>query len=139
MRKFNFRLQKVLEYRKLLEQWAKESYLEARTARLEGELGLLQISEMREEALKWPSSTLEARQTLEHQLKRLDQKEIEQRLVVNVLAHEEDQAKLAWNEKRMELEALNKMYDKQYGEWQLEMDRKLQTELDEWALRRKAA
>ncbi len=139
MKKFNFRLEKVLEYRQLLEQWAKEAYLEARSARLEAELNLLKISELRDEALRWPNQTVESRQTLEAQLKKLEQKDIEQRIVTNVLVHEESLALEAWTERKVELEALNKMYETQYREWQLEADRHLQLELDEWALRKKAA
>jgi flagellar FliJ protein len=139
VKKFNFRLEKVLEYRRLLEQWAKEAYLEARSARLEAELNLLKIFELRQDVLSWPSQTVEARQTLETQLKKLDQKEVEQRIVTNVLVHEENQALDAWTERKVELEALNKMYETQYREWQLEADRHLQLELDEWALRKKAA
>jgi flagellar export protein FliJ len=139
MKKFNFRLQKVLEYRQMLEQWAKEAYLDSRTARLEAELTLHQVTSLRTEVLSWKSNTIEARQTIEMQLRKLDQKELEQRLVVNVLVHEEGMALNAWKEKKIELEALNKMYEKQYGEWQLDMDRKLQNELDEWATRKRVA
>ena len=139
MKKFNFRLQKVLEYRTLLEQWAKEAYLDARAARLEAELALIKIAELRQEALSWVTPSVESRRTLELQLKQLDQKEIEQRIVTNVLIHEEGQANHAWTEKKVELEALKKMHEEQYREWQLEADRHLQGELDEWALRKKAA
>jgi hypothetical protein len=34
MKNFDFRLQKVLEYREMLEQWSKETYLDARAWRL---------------------------------------------------------------------------------------------------------
>ncbi len=139
MKKFNFRLQKVLEYRILLEQWAKEAYLDARAARLEGELALMKIGELRKDALSWATPTIESRQTLEIQLRKLDQKEIEQRIITNVLVHEESQAREAWTERKVELESLNKIYEQQYSEWQREADRHLQSELDEWALRKKAA
>ncbi|HEY3781303.1 MAG TPA: flagellar FliJ family protein [Fimbriimonadaceae bacterium] len=139
MKKFNFRLQKVLEYRQMLQQWAKEAYLDARSSRLEAELSLHQITSLRLEVLTWRSNTIESRQTIEMQLRKLDQKEVEQRLIVNVLVHEEELALNAWKEKKIELEALNKMYDKQFGEWQLDMDRKLQNELDEWATRKRVA
>ena len=139
MKKFNFRLQKVLEYRQMLEEWAKQAYLDARTARLEAELGLHQIAQFRQDTLKWQCNTLEARQAMELQLKKLDQKQIEQQLMLNVLVNEEELAENAWKEKKIELEALHKMYDKQFAEWQLQMNRKLQAELDEWALRKRAA
>jgi flagellar export protein FliJ len=139
VKKFNFRLQKVLEYRTLLEQWAKEAYLDARASRLEAEMALIKIEELRQHALSQPTPTIESRQTLELQLKQLDQKEVEQRIVTNVLIHEEGQAHHAWIEKQIELEALKKLYEEQYKEWQLEADRHLQGELDEWALRKKAA
>lgn len=139
MKKFNFKLQKVLEYRAMLEKWAKEAYLDARSTRLESEEEIRRIAELREEALGWSIQTIEHLQTVELQLKKLDQKEIEQRVVVNVLLHEEERAHQEWTEKRIELEALNKVYERQYEEWRHEVDRQMQIELDEWAVRRRAA
>src|SRR4051794_23078407 len=104
MKKFNFRLQKVLEYRQMLEQWAKEAYPDARTARLEAEMGLIQISELRHETLGWKVGNLDGLRTLELKLKKLDEKEIEQQVVVNVLSNEEEKALEAWTEKKIELE-----------------------------------
>ena len=72
-------------------------------------------------------------------MKVLDEKEFEQKIVINVLANEEEKTLAEWTEKKIELQALQKMFDKQYAEWQLQMDRKLQGELDEWALRKRAA
>lgn len=139
MKKFDFRLQKVLEYRGMLEQWAKDAYLEARSNRLESELKIIEINERRKSALITEVTSVDARRALESLLKQLDECELEQRVVVNVLLHEEEQCLSDWTERRIELESLQKMYDRQYAEWQQQEGRKLQYELDEWALRRKAA
>jgi flagellar export protein FliJ len=139
VKKFDFRLQKVLEYRRMMETWAKDAYLDSRTARLEAEMGLLQLAELRHEALKMDAEGLDGLRSLEIRLKRLDEREIEQQVVVNVLSNEEQNALEVWTEKKVELEVLEKLYEKQYSEWQAEADRKIQNELDEWALRKKAA
>jgi flagellar export protein FliJ len=139
MKKFNFRLQKVLEFREMLEGWAKDAYLDARSSKLEAELGLLQIQTKRYDVLHSAANGIEGLRTIEQQLRALDEKEFEQKVVINVLANEEEKTLEEWTEKKIELQALQKMFDKQYAEWQLEMDRKLQGELDEWALRKRAA
>lgn len=139
MKKFDFRLQKVLEYRQLLEQWAKEAYLEARSSRLNADLALIAIREERHEALKWKPESIESLRAIEAQMKRLDKAEVEQQLVLNLLINEEEKALEAWTEKKIELEALAKLYEKQYNEWKLETERQVQAELDEWATRKRAA
>lgn len=139
MKKFNFRLQKVLEYRRLQEEWARDAYLDARTSRLEAEMSLIEIGQRRNEVLRRQADTLDGLRTLEIKLKKLDDKEIEQQIVVNVLFNEEEKALSTWTEKKIELELLQKMYDKEFAQWQREADRSLQRELDDWALRRRAA
>jgi flagellar FliJ protein len=139
LKQFNFRLQKVLEYRQLLETWAKEAYLDARTARLEAEIVLYGVAEQRKHMLESPVNTLDERQTLEIRLADLDDKERQQNTVLAILLTEEEKALEAWTEKRVELQALQKMHDKRFAEWQQEAERKVQAELDEWALRKRAA
>src|SRR5579862_7951419 len=100
MRKFKFRLQKVLEYREAMEHWAQEAYLETRVARLEGEAELVEVHNRRNTALKREAASLDERKQLEMVLQILDDDERAQGTVVEVLATEEAKAFDVWQEKR---------------------------------------
>ena len=88
MKTFDFRLRKVLEYRKLTEEWAKEAYLDARAARLEAETLLLGILNLKEQLLKEHALSIEDLQTQELRFTVLDDRDSEQRSVINVLLNE---------------------------------------------------
>lgn len=137
MRKFTFRLQRVLEYREMAEQWAKEAYLEAKTARLEIEIDLEGIEAKRQRYLNGPILTIDDHVATEACLQRLDSQEAEKRTILQVLINEEEQAFEAWKEKRVETQVLAKMREKASTEHELEVNRIEQSELDEWAVTRK--
>jgi flagellar export protein FliJ len=139
MKKFKFRLQKVLEYREAMEHWAQEAYLETRIARLEGEAALLEVRNHRTAALEQASATLAERQDLELTLQSLDDDEKAQTTVVEVLGNEEEKAFQVWQEKKRELETIIKLRDNALAEWQIEATRHEQAELDEWAVLRRGA
>jgi flagellar export protein FliJ len=140
MKQFDFRLQKVLEYREMLEQWAKDSYLDARASRLEAEVALTGISVHRDQLLADSAvDSIEDMQTIDLRLNLLDSKALHQRTIIEVLRAEEAQSMEAWTEKKHELEALNKLRDKSYAEWEKEMGRQEQLALDEWTNHRRAA
>ncbi|HZH98349.1 MAG TPA: flagellar FliJ family protein [Fimbriimonadaceae bacterium] len=139
MKKFSFRLQKVLEYREMVESWAKEAYLDARTARLEAEVSLLGIESRRQEMLREPVGGLDGRLNLQARLQKLDDQETEKRTILQVLIAEEERSLAEWTEKRLELEALQKLKEKALEEWKIEAQRYEQAELDEWAVLRRAA
>ncbi|MFI5385576.1 MAG: flagellar export protein FliJ [Fimbriimonadales bacterium] len=139
MKKFRFRLQKVLEYREAMEHWAQEAYLETRVARLEGDATLLEIRNRRAAALQQTPSTLEERKELERTLQMHDEDERGQEIVVEILATEEAKALDAWQEKKRELETISKLRDKALEEWLLDERRHDQSELDEWSVLRRGA
>jgi flagellar protein FliJ len=139
MRKFRFRLQKVLEYRQTLEEKAKEAFLEARKQRLGAEAGIDHIHERRMSLLLKGAKSLEARLALELALVRTDDDERAQRAAIAVLADEEEQALVHWTHRRQDVEALNKLRDKALAEWTLESSRKEQSAMDEWAVQRRPA
>ena len=139
MTRFRFRLQKVLEYRSRLEKDAKDAYLDARAKRLAAELDLLCIQQRREQILAEPSEGLDGRIVLELYLFRLDQEERCQVLVIEALETEEESLRLQWIERRREHEAIEKLRNHAFGDWTLAVDRKEQSELDEWAVLRSAA
>ncbi|MEQ1822874.1 MAG: flagellar FliJ family protein [Fimbriimonadaceae bacterium] len=140
MKNFDFRLQKVLEYREMLEKWSKDTYLDARAARLEAEVGLSGIDSQRESLLADTSiDNLEDIQTIDLRLNLLDNKALHQQTIIQVLRAEEQQSLESWTEKKQELEALVKLKEKAYAEWEKEMGRTEQLALDEWTNHRRAA
>ena len=139
MKKFKFRLQKVLEYREAMEHWAQDVYLETRVARLESEAALADVASRRSIALGHPANTLDERKQLELTLQSLDDDQRAKKTVVEVLTAEEDKALNAWHEKKRELDVIVKLRDKAREEWQLEATRHEQAELDEWSVLRRGA
>lgn len=122
----------------MLEQWAKDAYRKAQAARLEGDAELARLQEVRTRALSMPCLGLSERLTLERYLISLDEDEHEQRLALQVLLEEEATALSDWIERKRDLEALLKLRHKAYDEWALDMNRKEQAQLDEWAVLRRA-
>lgn len=140
MRKFEFTLQRVLDYRRMAEGWAKDAYLDARVRRLEAETVVQGIFRKRSEAMRSHPESVDQMLALENYLLRLDDDERTQHAVIAVLFQEEEQAKEKWIECRKESEVLQKLHDKAREEWAYESNRQEQNALDEWSvLRRKAA
>lgn len=137
MARFEFRLQKVLEYRERLEAAAKDAYLDARAQRLEAESKLDVLAVRRREALGAELMDLKDHQELEAFLQFLDDEERAHRLVIQALQMDEDERMKEWQAARQDLEALIKLRDKALEEWKLEETRREQAELDEWAVLRR--
>jgi flagellar export protein FliJ len=137
---FEFRLQRVLEYRERLEGWAKDTYLDSRAARLETEAGIHELRMRRGDLLENTPTDLNSRTALEATLLHLDDGERSQNVVLKVLLNEEVTALNAWHLTKRDLETLVRLREAALEEYKLEENRREQAELDEWAvLRRKAA
>ena len=132
MKKFNFRLERVLEFRKLEEDWAKNDYVARRIERVDAELAVETIKDKRRDMLTQPMRSLDERRAVELLLESLDDEERGQMAVISVLHDEEAKALEAWTVKRQEVEALEKMKDKAYAVWLYDLNREEQSELDEW-------
>lgn len=140
MAKFRFRLQNVLDYRRLVEGWARDAYMEARARRLQAELLIAQIEQKRARGLTQTAGDIEARKTLDAYIERLDDERHAQEAARSILEQEEGRAFATWQEKRRETEALLKLREQHEAEWKIEQGRKEQRDLDEWAvIRRRAA
>lgn len=139
MRKFRFRLEKLLDYRRRLEEGAKTAYLEARARRIDAEYDLQGLQNTRETTLKRGTPCLEGRLALDSYLSKLEDDQRAQASVIAVLTDEEEQFRQAWVNARQEAEALQKLRDKEYEDYKLEAARYEQAELDEWAVLRRAA
>jgi flagellar export protein FliJ len=139
MKKFEFRLQRVLDYRAMLVEWAKQAYLEAQARRIESENELTKIFRQREVILAVPANTLVDRRVIEACLIRLDEKERQQLTVVNDLSLDEGRCLREWLDKRQDLEALQKLREREFAVWTKAANRAEQKALDEWTSQRRAA
>lgn len=139
MKKFDFRLQSVLEYRLLTEQWAKDAYLDARAKRLEADLLITGVRQQRQELLAHPTTDIEDLQALDLRLKLIDDQEAHQRLIIQVLTNEEANCFEQWQQRRNDVDVITKLRDKAYEEWERDMGRAEQYALDEWSAQRRPA
>lgn len=139
MKKFSFRLQKVMDFREAMESLAKDAYLDARARRLEAEALIVNIETRREELLQEPCLTIEVHQTIDAMMIRLDDEVRAQTTVINVLIDEEQHALSEWHRAKQDFEALVKLSEKALGEYHKLADQEEQKELDEWSNTRRAA
>ncbi len=139
MKQFDFRLKKVLEYRRLTEEWAKEAYLEARTARLEAEIARMVIEKERHDLFNGTPRTINELLSREQRLELLQARHREQSIVIEVLIEDEARALAEWNARKQDVQALEKLHDKAFSEWMYEVNREEQAFLDEWTNGRRAA
>lgn len=139
MLKFSFRLEKLLAYRRQLEQDAKSHYLQAQAKRIDCEHDIEGVARTRTQCLASAPPTLEHRLSLDHYLQRLDDEARMLASALAVLQDEEAAAQHAWFNARREAEALDKLRESEFAEYQLNANRREQAELDEWATTRRAA
>ncbi len=139
MKKFSFRLQKVMDFREAMESLAKDSYLDARSKRYEAEAMITHIEARRQEILGEPCYTVEALQAIDALMLRLDDEIRSQQTVISVLRDEEEHLLSEWTRAKQEFEALVKLRDKAHEAYLKEMDLEEQKQLDEWATTKRAA
>ena len=139
MPKFAFRLDKLLEYRRLQEKWAKDEYLSCRAKRIEGEKQIEQIKQRRFVAMGKQYKTIQEKRAQHNFASRLDDERRAVEAAVSVLAGEEELAKQKWFGAKKGAEALEKLKQKDLELWTVEERRKAQRELDEWSLRKRAS
>lgn len=139
MARFKFRLERLLEYRRLQEQWAKDAYAEvvSRKNQVEHEVELLQ-KKVKFAATSRPCA-VDERISLNNYFERLDDEIRGQQVLVSMLAEEAETALSKWHEARKDAEAIDKLREADLAEWTLEETRREQSELDEWAVLRRAA
>ena len=139
MRKYKFRLAKLLEYRRLQEKWAKDELLSCHARRIEGENEIDRLKTARTEAMHKTYATLEERRAQEAYVARLEDDRRAVEAAVVVLAGEEELARLKWLQVRTDAEALEKLKERDFAGWTVEEQRRVQSDLDEWAVTRRAA
>ncbi len=139
MRKFEFRLQNILEYRRMCEEWAKQEYVQAQARLLSGQAELEGIRDRRRVTLESRPDRVDQMIALESFLTRLDDEERAFHAGLSILEQEVESTRTHWLEARQEAEAMQKLRDQAYEAWQVEAAREEQAEMDEYALRRRAA
>ncbi|MBS1717881.1 MAG: hypothetical protein JSS72_09145 [Armatimonadetes bacterium] len=139
MKKFNFRLQKVLEYRALEEEWAKQAWLEKQAERIAAEAELQRIRDRRTSLIASNPNTLDDRLALGRAVEKADDDDRAQQVVIAELIAEELSAHADYLRKQEDLKVLEKMKERKLEQWKLEQERKDQAALDEWSAQRKAA
>lgn len=139
MRKFEFRLERVLDYRRTLEETAKTEFLEAQARRIELDAQIDELRRGRRSKLVEAVDGVLDRQALDLWLMRSDVEESHLRVAQDILVQEEDAAKERWIVCRMEAEVLAKLREKAHAEYLLQAERHEQAGLDEWATMRRAS
>ncbi len=134
---FVFSLQKVLDYRRLEEGWAKDAFRAAQDARFEGEAAVERIRDRRKACVARPDPTLAERLDLEAYHAALDREETAARERLTTLEGKEAEAREAWRDRRVSAEALAKLREAALDEWKAEEARREQADLDEWAVLRR--
>lgn len=139
MPKFEFRLQRVLDYREMQEGWAKDAYIEARAARLEADATVATLAQRRTDALAASPTTLSDRQALDSYVQQIDEEIRTNRHVIAILEEEEAKALVQWQERKRELEAMNKLREHALFEFNQDASRQEQKDLDDWTVMRRSA
>lgn len=137
MTPFAFSLQRVLDYRRLEEQWAQEAYRMARAAVAEAEWEIDVIRSRRVALDNSPAPTIAARLDLEAYGKELMREEESAQNRLALLVNDEARATEEWKNCRVAAEALAKLREAALDEWRREQSRLEQAELDEWAVLRR--
>ena len=106
---------------------------------MDGEAQVDEVKTIRTKALDGTFPKLPDRLAHEAHLDRLDAEQSALEAAVSVLLGEEESARDAWIETKQNLEALEKLREKDYQEWQLVEGRREQAALDEWAVLRRSA
>jgi flagellar export protein FliJ len=135
---FEFRLQRVLDYRELQEGWAKDALMAARASRLQAEATLVQMANEKQDALS-PQGDIRRLISLESYVALLEDRIASQESVIAILSDEEQKAHADWNEARTALKSLLKLRERAELEWQQEMQSAEQSLLDEWTQSRRDA
>lgn len=137
MKKFQFRLQRVLEYREHLEESAKSEFASARRAYIQGIQRIDALKADQRKAMLQPCPDFRVRLAVEGQLARMTHEERILQIQLNDFEMDQNRANQVYLERRSEAEALRKLREKAHATWSLEAERFEQAALDEWATQRR--
>jgi flagellar protein FliJ len=139
MRRFEFKLEKVREFRRMLEEQAKKELQDTQRRVLEAEDELVNMLNKRQQSLSTALKSVQDRLAMQSYIAKLDDDRTSQESVIAILKQDEEYARQLWIHARQEAEALEKLREKAKEEYDQEAARIEQAELDEWANTRRAA
>ena len=139
MTKFRFRLQQLLEYRRLQEKWAKDAYMEAVSRRIQAETEVEFVKSRRSLAQKSHPNGLQELVSLDTYLTKLDDDQRAQETALSVVLDEVESALQEWTTAKQNAAAIEKLRESEYSDWKRTLERKEQSDLDEWSSQRRAA
>lgn len=136
---FKFRLQTVLDLRLETLHAAEQAYLLAKSKREDAEADLAAATRLRDDSRLNNHTGLTDRLAAEAYVMRLDDEARALEATLGVLQDEETALREAWIEARKEAQAIEKLKEKAQEEHAIDMNRREQAELDEWAVLRRAS
>lgn len=135
MTKFKFSLEKVLDFRWGIEKEAKRVYGELQRQKVEQEQALLEIQNEKNELMEVPEYTINRMQIRQWYLVELDrQMSVAQQSILE-LQQQIDQALENYVAAQKDRKVLEKLREKQLEEFQIELSREEQKQLDDMANR----
>ncbi len=139
MRKFEFKLGRVREFRHMLEEKAKQELQETQRRVIEAEMELGRMIEHRKDSLREAFRSVSDRLSMQAYINRLDEQIATQESIIAIIKQDEEFAHERWLEVRQDAEVMDKLHENAHEEYVAEANREEQNELDEWATRRRAA
>ncbi|MEP0766249.1 MAG: flagellar export protein FliJ [Fimbriimonadia bacterium] len=135
MRKFRFRLESVLRYRRRIEEMKESAFARAHRNRLIAEAQAADLERTRQTVATMELGVdLETRRRREIYLIRLDDLIAAQHQLVEILMRDEDAARKEWLAARREVKALEELRARALRRHEAEVLREEQRDLDEWAI-----
>lgn len=139
MRKFMFRLQRVLDARAAWEDVARREFQAARAATLAAEGEIERLRARKSDLLARPALDLAERQALERAVLAIDDAIRHQKVIVEQCAYEEEWTRDRWIETRRDLQVMEKLRERDFEAYRLDMARREQAEMDEFGVLRRVA
>lgn len=137
MRKFEFRLERVRQYRRQLEDQAKKELMETQLRVRQAEKELEEMLDHRRQMLENALGTVGERMNTLNYVSFLDEKCASQESIIAILRQDEDMMRNQWMAARRDAELLEKLKTKAKDEYDLDLSRFEQAELDEWTMMRR--
>jgi len=139
VRKFNFRLERVRQYRRQLEEQAKKELQETQLRVREAEKELENMLQHRQETLQQALNTVADRRATLDYVCFVDEKCAGQESIIAILQQDEEMMRAKWIQARQDAELLEKLKTKAKDQYDLDANRHEQAELDEWTMMRRDA
>lgn len=134
MKKFSFKLEKLLRVREHAEEQAKEEFRKCHQAVLAVEREIADLDEQVERLMVRPCETIAERIQAEEFILCLKEDRASRLAALSIVEQEEEAALAAWRGAKQESEIVRTLKENAFAEWKEAYVRAEQTSLDEWAV-----